>query len=78
MGQETINLPVPLVDLFPTPGPESDTEKLDIKLDKSIGGGSNSNNPNDHPFGFYIMSGEYLTDLLQCYIFNSQHTRTAG
>jgi chitinase len=35
-------------------------EKLDIKLDKTMGGQrdrGNSNNPDDHAFGFYIMSG---------------------
>lgn len=61
MGHETINLPVPLKNLFPTVGPESDTEKLDIKLDKTMGGrkdAGNSNSPDDHAFGFYIMSGE--------------------
>ncbi|OAK93414.1 hypothetical protein IQ06DRAFT_236443, partial [Phaeosphaeriaceae sp. SRC1lsM3a] len=60
MGHETINLPVPLKNLFPTVGPESDTEKLDIKLDKTMGGrkdAGNSNSPDDHAFGFYIMSG---------------------
>jgi chitinase len=63
MSQDTINLPVPLEDLFPEVGPESDTEKLDIQLDKTVGGqidAGNSNNPDDHPFGFYIMSGKYL------------------
>ncbi|ORY04392.1 hypothetical protein BCR34DRAFT_572769 [Clohesyomyces aquaticus] len=60
MGQDTINLPVPLVDLFPSVGPDSNTEKLDIKLDKTMGGNRdapNSNNPDDNAFGFYIMSG---------------------
>ena len=60
LQKDTINLPVALADLFPSPGPESDTEKLDIKLDKAMGGqrdGGNSNNPDDHAFGFYIMSG---------------------
>jgi chitinase len=59
--QDTINLPVPLEDLFPEVGPESNTEKLDIKLDKTMGGdrsAPNSNSPDDNAFGFYIMSGE--------------------
>ncbi|OAL43395.1 hypothetical protein IQ07DRAFT_593170 [Pyrenochaeta sp. DS3sAY3a] len=58
-GTETINLPVPLEYLFPSPGPKENTEKLDIKIDTSIGTGSkNSKNAaNDHAFGWYIMSG---------------------
>ncbi|KAJ6287495.1 hypothetical protein J3E71DRAFT_358329 [Bipolaris maydis] len=60
MGKETINLPVPLKNLFPTPGPDSNTEKLYIKIDQTMGGQitpGNSNDPDDHAFGFYIMSG---------------------
>ena len=59
-GKETINLPVPLADLFPTPGPESDTEKLDIKVDRTMGGAQNAGNdldPDHNSFGFYILSG---------------------
>jgi chitinase len=45
--------------LFPTPGPKSNTEKLDIKLDTTIGSGSSNSKyaANDHAFGWYIMSG---------------------
>ncbi|RYN58904.1 hypothetical protein AA0114_g1804 [Alternaria tenuissima] len=60
MGKETINLPVPLKNLFPTPGPDSNTEKITIKVDQTMGGQitpGNSNDPDDHAFGFYIMSG---------------------
>ncbi|KAF5852879.1 hypothetical protein GGP41_008338 [Bipolaris sorokiniana] len=57
-----------LRNLFPKPGPESDTEKLDIKLDRTMGGqkkAGNSVHPNDSAFGFYIMSGpeEELTSI---------------
>lgn len=44
MGKETINLPVPLNDLFPTPRPESDVEKLNIKLDQTMGGQRSATN----------------------------------
>jgi chitinase len=60
MGKELITLPVPLADLFPTPGPESDVEKLDIKLDQTMGGnrdGGNDVDPNSNAFGFVIFSG---------------------
>ena len=45
--------------LFTHPGPKENTEKHDIKLDTTMGGqrsGGNSKDPNDHAFGFYIMS----------------------
>ncbi|KAF2733512.1 hypothetical protein EJ04DRAFT_468282 [Polyplosphaeria fusca] len=60
MGKETIKLPVPLENLFPKPGPASDTERLDIKLDRTMGGQRNAGNdvdPNKNAFGFYILSG---------------------
>lgn len=58
-------------DLFPHPGPDSDTEKLDIKLDRTMGGqksAGNSINPDDNAFGFYILTGNtypraYITTL---------------
>jgi chitinase len=79
LSLDTINLPVPLADLFPKPGPESDTEKLDIQLDKTVGGqidAGNSINPDDHPFGFYIMSGQCPTlPLLQSKL-SLHHTRS--
>ena len=54
---------IELRNLFPKPGPESDTEKLDIKLDRTMGGekkAGNSVHPNDSAFGFYIMSGTLI------------------
>lgn len=47
-------------NLFPEPGPKSNTEKLDIKIDKTMGNrrpAGNNQNPNDNAFGFFIMSG---------------------
>lgn len=55
-------------DLFPTPGPESDTEKLDIKLDRTMGGNRDvpqSTSPDDSAFGFYIMSGRGFFNVLK-------------
>lgn len=55
----TINLGVPLANLFPTPGPSSNVEQLGVELDKTAGGKSSANtqNPNDSAFGFFILSG---------------------
>ena len=62
ISKETINLPVPLEDLFPTniPIPDDDTQKMDIKIDRTMGGqrtAGNDADPNNNAFGFYIMSG---------------------
>jgi chitinase len=56
-GRETVNLPVPLANLFPQVGPESNVEKLDITIDRTMGGAGNDIDPNDNKFGFYILSG---------------------
>lgn len=58
----TVNtLPVPLKNLFPAPGPDSDKQKWHVELDPSMGGADptpeTSTNPNDGSFGWYIMSG---------------------
>jgi hypothetical protein len=45
---------------FPTPRPDSNNEKLYDAVDQTMGGQitpGNSNDPEDHVFGFYIMSG---------------------
>jgi hypothetical protein len=57
--------------LFPTPGPLSNTNKFDLKLDPTMGGskgkgGSNLNevnndDPNQNSFGLYLLSGKYNT-----------------
>lgn len=58
----TVNtLPVPLADLFPTPGPSTDSQTWNIELDLTMGGAATSANPSQDPnqnsFGWYIMSG---------------------
>jgi chitinase len=58
----TVNtLPVPLKNLFPTPGPDSDKQKWKVELDPSMGGADptpeSSTDPDDNSFGWYIMSG---------------------
>jgi chitinase len=63
MGKETINMPVPLSDLFPSDMgeiPESNAEKLDIKVDRTMGGqqaAGNDDSPDKNAFGFYIVTG---------------------
>jgi hypothetical protein len=47
-----------LRDLFPTPGPSTDTQKYEIEIDSSTGSASPNNvDPNASGFGFYIISG---------------------
>ncbi|KAK4097654.1 glycoside hydrolase family 18 protein [Parathielavia hyrcaniae] len=58
----TVNtLPVPLKNLFPTPGPDTDKQKWHVELDPSMGGADptpeTSLDPDDNSFGWYIMSG---------------------
>ncbi|KAH9211348.1 glycosyl hydrolases family 18-domain-containing protein, partial [Leptodontidium sp. 2 PMI_412] len=54
LQRSTVNLPVPLKDLFPTPGPISDKQKLGIEMQKNKG---NNVDPNKDAFGFFILSG---------------------
>jgi chitinase len=55
------NLPVPLANLFPTPGPSSDKQTWNVELDPSMGGAdpvpNGSTDPNENSFGWHIMSG---------------------
>jgi hypothetical protein len=45
-------------DLFPTPGPSTDTQKFEVTVDSTVGSASpNVADPNASGFGFYIMSG---------------------
>jgi chitinase len=47
-------------NLFPTPGPDSDKQRLDLEIDRTIGGrkeASNDDSPDANAFGFHIMSG---------------------
>lgn len=56
----TNNLPVPLANLFPKPGPSSDKQDWNVDIDSTMGGESDpnqSNDPNQNSFGWYIMSG---------------------
>lgn len=57
--------------LFPNPGPETNNEKFDLKLDPTMGGakgdGTNPNevnddDPNQNSFGLYLLSGMYSLD----------------
>jgi hypothetical protein len=45
-------------NLFPHPGPSTDTQKYEIEVDTSTGAASPNNaDPNASGFGFYILSG---------------------
>lgn len=54
-------LPVPLENIFPHPGPDTDKQQWDVKLDPTMGGADptpeESTNADKNPFGWYIMSG---------------------
>ncbi|KAK6341165.1 hypothetical protein TWF696_008251 [Orbilia brochopaga] len=50
-----LKLPVPVDHLFPDPGPPSDQQNYDLKIDAPVG--ANDQDPNNHPFGFFILSG---------------------
>ncbi|KAH9230227.1 glycoside hydrolase family 18 protein [Colletotrichum gloeosporioides 23] len=54
-------LPVPLENLFPKPGPSTDKQKWDVKIDPTMGGADptpeESTNADKNSFGWYIMSG---------------------
>jgi hypothetical protein len=43
--------------LFPNPGPKTNNENINLKVNKGVSGG-NSDDPDKNPFGFTIMSGE--------------------
>ncbi|KAH6671469.1 hypothetical protein B0J14DRAFT_565139 [Halenospora varia] len=60
LNRGTVNLPVPLKNLVPYPGPESNVNQVDEEVDKTVGGAKspgNSQRPNDNAFGFFILSG---------------------
>jgi hypothetical protein len=53
-------------DLFPKPGPDSDQQKFDLEIDRTMGGRrppTNDATPDANAFGFYIMSGMKLQKL---------------
>ncbi|GKT50966.1 mutanase Pc12g07500 [Colletotrichum spaethianum] len=54
-------LPIPLENIFPHPGPSTDKQKWDVKLDPTMGGADptpeESTNADKNSFGWYIMSG---------------------
>ncbi|KAF6812686.1 glycosyl hydrolase family 18 [Colletotrichum sojae] len=62
-------LPLPLENLFPKPGPSTDKQKWDVKIDPTTGGADptpeESTNADKNSFGWYIMSGprDELTSL---------------
>ncbi|KAK1971060.1 hypothetical protein LY78DRAFT_568603 [Colletotrichum sublineola] len=60
-GRQLKTLPIPLDHIFPHPGPSTDKQKWDIKLDPTMGGADptpeESTNADKNSFGWYIMSG---------------------
>ncbi|KAI8197977.1 Mutanase, partial [Colletotrichum sp. SAR 10_65] len=62
-------LPVPVENIFPHPGPSTDKQTWDVKLDPTMGGADptpeESTNADKNSFGWYIMSGpeDELTSL---------------
>jgi chitinase len=59
VSRSCVRILTPFRNLFPTLGPDSNAEKLDMKLDTSIESESSNSKyaANDHAFGWYIMSG---------------------
>lgn len=47
-------------NLFPHGVPTSDTHKIDLELDSSIGPGDNGEDPEESAFGMVVMSGKFI------------------